>query len=452
MKRRDFIKNTALLTAATGLPLSATAANMPNVGPQPASPADSQPTTRNSKLIDTPPALMNYAEDSMDITFGVSALANGFVTYGEKPDLSDGITVKCGGYRVTRIDDKVMQVRLTGLKPATTYYFRISADRIEYKGGYKMKILGKETDDKIYSFTTAGKKAKSHFAVMNDTHANWKSFEPTIKKLSDINPACVVWNGDALNNDEEMDKLKQVFLNPPIATNADYASRIPLLLAQGNHELRGWETRTLENIFPFRNPAERNARDWDLGRNFAVRLGDIALIGLDTGEDKLDTNPLFANLFTSGPYREAQKLWLADALKRPEIKSAPYLVACCHIPIFDSNPKENPGDLYPADKHPDYSPDFASWQRTCAQLWGPLLNKAKCNLVIAAHTHLYRYDAPAKDRCWAQIVGGGPDISGRSPRVFPTVMEGKVEDGRLVVRVHNIYSGKVEAEHVFKPR
>ena len=111
MKRRDFIKNTALLTAATGLPLSATAANMPNVGTQPAAPADSQPATRNSKLIDTPPALMNYAEDSMDITFGVSALANGFVTYGEKPDLSDGITVKCGGYRVTRIDDKVMQVR-----------------------------------------------------------------------------------------------------------------------------------------------------------------------------------------------------------------------------------------------------------------------------------------------------------------------------------------------------
>ena len=451
MKRRDFIKNTALLTAATGLPLSATAANMPNVGTLPAAPADSQPTTRNSKLIDTPPALMNYAETSMGITFGVSALANGFVTYGEKPDLSDGITVKCGGYRVTRLDDKVMQVRLTGLKPATTYYFRISADRIEYKGGYKMKILGKETDDKIYSFTTAGKKAKSHFAVMNDTHANWKSFTPTIEKVCAISPSCVIWNGDALNSDEEMDKLKQVFLNPPIDANSDYASRIPLLLAQGNHELRGWETRTLENIFPFRQPEERSSRDWDLGRNFAVRMGDIAMIGLDTGEDKLDTNPLFCNLFTSGPYREAQTLWLKDVLQRPEIKSAPHLVAFCHIPLFDSDPKENPGDLYPADKHPDYSPDFASWQRTCNQLWSPLLNKAKCQLVITAHTHVYRYDEPGKDRCWAQIVGGGPDLSGKPGR-FPTVVEGKVEDGNLVVRVHNIYSGQVEAEHVFAPR
>ena len=445
MKRRDFIKNTALLAAVAEVPVLANASvHAPQTAPQ-------MPQAPEGKLIDTPPALMNYAETSMGITFGVSALANGFVTYGEKPDLSVGITVKRGGYRVTRLDDKVMQVRLTGLKPATTYYFRISADRIEYKGGYKMKILGKETDDKIYSFTTAGKKAKSHFAVMNDTHANWKSFTPTIEKVCAISPSCVIWNGDALNSDEEMDKLKQVFLNPPIDANSDYASRIPLLLAQGNHELRGWETRTLENIFPFRQPEERSSRDWDLGRNFAVRMGDIAMIGLDTGEDKLDTNPLFCNLFTSGPYREAQTLWLKDVLQRPEIKSAPHLVAFCHIPLFDSDPKENPGDLYPADKHPDYSPDFASWQRTCNQLWSPLLNKAKCQLVITAHTHVYRYDEPGKDRCWAQIVGGGPDLSGKPGR-FPTVVEGKVEDGNLVVRVHNIYSGQVEAEHVFAPR
>lgn len=180
-------------------------------------------------------------------------------------------------------------------------------------------------------------------------------------------------------------------------------------------------------------------------------MGDIALIGLDTAEDKLDTNPLLAGLFTSGPYREAQTAWLADALKQPQIASAPYLVAFCHIPLFDPNPKENPGDLFPADKHPDYSPDFASWQRTCATMWSPLLNKAKCQLVITAHQHKYRYDAPDKNRRWAQIVGGGPDMNGKPGR-FPTVVEGKVEDGALHVRVHNIYSGQVEAEHVFKPR
>ena len=142
--------------------------------------------------------------------------------------------------------------------------------------------------------------------------------------------------------------------------------------------------------------------------------------------------------------------WLEDALKRPEIASAPYLVACCHIPLFDPNPKENPGDLYPADKHPDYHSDYAAWQRTCANLWSPLLNKAKCQLIITAHQHLYRFDAPDGDRKWAQIVGGGPSMSGKHS--VPTVVEGFVEDGKLCVRVHNIYSGKVEEEHTFKPR
>ena len=158
----------------------------------------------------------------------------------------------------------------------------------------------------------------------------------------------------------------------------------------------------------FRQPEERLARDWDLGRNFAVRMGDVALIGLDTAEDKLDENPLFAGLFNSGAYREAQAQWLRDALKRKDIASAPFLVAFCHIPIFCSDPTENPGDVHPNDSDPSkYSTDFASWQRTCHDLWGPLLHKAGCNLVIAAHTHSYRYDEPTPDRCWAQMVGGG---------------------------------------------
>ena len=446
MKRRDFIKSSALLAAAVEFPAIAEASERMATS----APILAQEQTGNQKLIDTAPALQNYAETSIGIAFGVTDMANGFVTYGLKPDLSDGITVKCGGYRVTRIDDKVMQVRLTGLKPNTTYYYRIGADRISYQGGYRMKVLGTEVDEKIYSFTTAGKKAKSHFCVMNDTHINWGSFGPTIDKIVELNPSCAIWNGDALNNDESMDVLKSVFLAPKIA-KSDYASTLPLLLAPGNHEDRGFETRTLENIWMFRQPEERSSRDWDLGRNFAVRMGDIALIGLDTAEDKLDTNTKLAGLFTSEPYRVAQTAWLEDALRQPEIASAPYLIAFCHIPLFDSNPKSNPGDLYPNDVHPDYHSDYAAWQRTCSKMWSPLLNKAKCQLVVTAHEHIYRYDAPDADRKWAQIVGGGPSMKG-TPGVFPTVVEGKIEDGQLLVRVHNIYSGKLEAEYTFKPR
>ena len=229
----------------------------------------------------------------------------------------------------------------------------------------------------------------------------------------------------------------------PEIDRKDFAATIPYLFCPGNHDSRGLANRHLERIWMYRQPEERKPRDWDLGRNFAVRMGDIALVGLDTGEDKLDTNQKFCNLFVSEPYRVAQQTWLRDALKQPEIASAPYLVAFCHIPLFDPNPKANPGDVYPDDKDEKYQTNFAMWQRTCAKLWGLLLEEAGCQLLITAHQHCVRFDKPNEVHKWFQIVGGGPNMTGKSEGHFPTVIEGEIRDGKLVVTVHNIYTGNV---------
>ena len=444
MKRRDFIKNSALLAVGTGI------CNHANAEITQAPQNEIEKREQSDKLIDSAPMLQNYADNSMGIAFSVSYMANGFVTFSESPDMSNGKTVKCGGYRVTDMNDKVMLVRLTGLKPATTYYYKIGADRISYKGGYNMQILGTEIDPRIYHFTTAGEEAKPHFCVINDTHVNWKSFNKIVDKLVELNPSCVIWNGDACNVEETIEAQKRIFLKPEIS-HKDYAAEIPYLFCCGNHDSRGLANRHMERVWMFRQPEERLSRDWDLGRNFAVRMGDIALIGLDTAEDKLDTNPLFAGLFTSAAYREAQMPWLRDALQQPEIASAPYLVAFCHIPLFDPDPKANPGDLHPADKDPNYSPDFASWQRTCAQLWGPLLEEAGCQVIIVAHQHAYRYDAPTEERKWAQIVGGGPDMQ-KNGRSYPTVIEGTISDNQLKITVHNIRDEKIQEVLTFAPR
>ena len=462
MKRRDFIKTSALLAAAAGSGELMKAAAMPTADSE-LSDADQNPAEPEEPgegpLLVSAPMLQNFADTSVGVAFAVSALANGYVLIGEKPDLSDARKFLCGGYRVTDIDDRVIRVRITGLKPATRYYYRIGADRIRYDGGYRMKILGNEEDSHIYRFTTAGAKAKAHFCVINDTHARWEPFGRVIEKVAELAPACVIWNGDASNVEETVEDQISIFLKPEIERN-DYASQIPYLFAPGNHDSRGMANRHLERVWMFRQPEERLPRDWDLGRNFAVRLGDMALIGLDTAEDKLDTNPIFAGLFTSGPYREAQTEWLRDALAREEIRTAPYLVAFCHIPLFDDNPRHNPGDVAPDDKDPQYSADFAYWQRTCARLWTPLLEEAGCQLIITAHQHRYRYDAPTADRPWAQIVGGGPDLgftgSGdnrkEDPGKFPTVVEGLVRRGRLEIRVHNLVTGAIQDRFTFPPR
>lgn len=459
MKRREFLKNTALIAVATSAPsvVGATSFIEKHTTDNNQSADNKLPT--DGRLIISAPMLQNYASTSIGVAFAVSDLANGYVVYGEKPDLGDGKKVKCGGYRTTDISDKVIQVRITGLKPSTTYYYRIGADRISYKGGYNMKIIGTEDDGRIYKFTTAGQKSKSHFCVINDTHVKWEAIRRAVEKIAMLSPQCVIWNGDASNSEETIEAQIRIFLKPEIERK-DYASEIPYILCPGNHDFRGWANRHLEQVWMYRQPDERNSRDWDLGRNFAVRMGDIAMIGLDTAEDKLDTNPIFAGLFNSEAYREAQVAWLRDALAQKEIASAPYLVAFCHIPLFDPDPKANPGDLRPADKDPQYSTDYAIWQRTCAKLWTPLLEKAKCQLIITAHQHCYRYDAPTKDRPWAQMIGGGPELpsneqgddTGKYPQLFPTVIDGEVVGSRLRITAYNLRTGKVQQTVEFKPR
>jgi hypothetical protein len=322
-----------------------------------------------------------------------------------------------------------------------------------------MKVLGNEEDDHIYHFTTAGEGSQAHFCVINDTHVRWEPFGLAINKIAELSPSCVVWNGDASNVEETIEAQMRIFLKPEIE-RSDYAASMPYLFRPGNHDSRGMANRHLEQVWMYRQPEERQSRDWDLGRNFAVRMGDVAMIGLDTAEDKLDTNPLFAGLFTSDPYRKAQVHWLSDALSRPEIANAPFLVAFCHIPLLDDNPRSNPGDVAPADKDPQYNTDFAMWQRTCARLWTPLLEQAGCQLIITAHQHRYQYYAPTPTRCWAQIIGGGTEMgftgSGENrkdaPDRFPTVIEGKVADGKLQVNIHNLVTGKIQDSFKFEAR
>jgi len=458
MNRRDFIKKTAILSVAAGAAEITRATELLQPTSQPAEeglPITAPEEAHEGALIISAPVLQNYAETSIGIAFAVSDLANGYVIIGRQPDLSDGRKVLCGGYRMSDIDDRVVQVRITDLQPATTYYYRIGADRIEYKSGYRMKVLGTEDDPRTYHFTTAGAAAKGHFCVINDTHASWEPFGRAIEKIAQLAPACVVWNGDACNSEETIEAQMRIFLNPEI-NRKDYAAEIPYLFSPGNHDFRGMANRHLERVWMYRQPEERLARDWNLGRNYAVRMGDIAMIGLDTGEDKLDTNPKFAGLFQMKSYREAQTQWLRDALQQPEIASAPYIVAFCHIPLFDSNPKHNPGDIAPADQDPKYSTDFAMWQRTCANLWSPLLAEAGCQLVVTAHQHHYQYFEPTAERPWAEIIGGGPEMGEEGGRkhahLFPTVIEGEVRQAQLHITVHNLLSGNVQQAFAINPR
>ena len=402
----------------------------------------------SGKLIVSAPVLQNAAETSMGVMFIVSADASGWVEYSKSPDMKNAKRAYSGGHGLMEVNDRVARIRLRGLEPATKYYYRIGADRIEFNGGYKMKNLGPEVDSKIHSFTTLGEAAGGSFCVINDTHDRKPILDMVLTKIKEIKPSVVVWNGDASNTSETIETAMGIFIHTH-EKHPEYAADTPLMFINGNHDFRGRFNRRLCDLMMFREPRERDSKYAELGRNFVQRLGDVALIGLDTGEDKLDTNRFFAGIFRMAEYRELQTRWLAEAIETPAVKEAKFKVAFCHIPLFDPRPDRNPGDIAPDDESPLYKNNWASWQRTCANLWGPLFVKAGVQLVVCAHQHCFRYNPPEPGRPWAHLVGGGCNGVNKNKNLFPTVIEGKVIDGKLSITVHDVLYKRVAFRQTF---
>jgi hypothetical protein len=446
VNRRDFVKKSIFTLAAAGTVAGMAAEK--KAEPPKAVEKKAEDTPIVKKLIASAPILQNAAETSITVTFAVTADAIGWVEYSTSPDMAKAKRVLAGGTGLVTLDDKIAHVTLRGLKGATRYWYRIGADRIIYKHGYSMKNLGPELDPKIRSFETIGAAATGSFCVINDTHNKKDVLDKAFTKIAEIKPRAIIWNGDATNVTETKEQAINIFIHAH-KDHPEYAAQTPLMFVNGNHDLRGRFARRMHELLPFREVSERSGEFFDLGRNFVQRLGDIALIGMDTGEDKLDTNPLFAGLFQMQAYREKQARWLAEVIESDVVKTAKYKIVFCHIPLFDPRPTANPGDLAPNDKAPGYKGGHASWQRTCAKLWGPSFERAGVQLVITAHQHRVSYYAPETGRSWAQIVGGGCNLENKSPNNVPTVIEGKVKDGKLSVTIHNLAHNSIFAEYTF---
>lgn len=391
------------------------------------------PESTEKSILLSPVVLQIPSETSMGAVWQIAGPAAGFVEYSEKSDLSDAQKAWAAIPPLRSIEEEVLSVRIKNLKPNTTYYYRAGTIPVTYPNAYNIKT-GKTQYSPVSHFTTMGEKASSSFAVINDTHQNRKTFDALCKKLNELNDAVLIWNGDT-GESKDVASAAEYLLNP---SDEPYAVSRPILFVNGNHDFRGYGARKIDQVMIKRNWEERDSQFWALGRNFALRQGDIALIGMDTGEDKPDAHPVFQGLAEFEPYRKLETQWLKETLERPEIKSAPYIVLFCHIPLFDKNAGANPGDQMTG---------YALWQRPCAQMWAPLLKEHNVQTVICGHMHEFRVDRPDSKRPWTQIVGGG-----HSPQSPTTIIEGKVENGKLVVRVHNAYTNQIIQQLEFEPR
>ena len=388
--------------------------------------------TPERPLVDSPPVLQCPTENGITVVWAVGRPAAGLVEFGtDKEKLDQTATGEILG--LNAYNDRYLHVRLEGLKPNTRYYYRTVTAPLIFHHGQKLERKESVAGD-VFSFETSGAgKETVSFSVINDTHNNQPTLKRLMEKLAGIGSGYTVWNGDLVNSYDNSEIAVEAILRPG---GAAFATEHPILFVPGNHDYRGKWARNLSLALPtWEHEAPEDRR---LSRNFVVRTGPLAMIGLDTGEDRPDWHPAWAGLAKFEPYRIAQRDWLERALKSKAVASAPFVIAFCHIPIFDANPNANGGDVLES---------WASFQRQAGNLWGPLLTQYGVQLVIAAHMHSFRYDAPTPDRTWTQIVGGGHEPKGQI-----TVIHGKVSENSLEVVVDELNAGEELGRWTFPKR
>lgn len=436
MNRRDFIKATTVI-AGTGL-----------LSRQGAVAGEASAEAASASLVRSEPMLQCPAETTMGIVWAVGRMATGEVEYSESSDFAQPMFERTTGYGLVGFDDRILSVRLRGLKPATRYFYRTRTTAVDYADGGYRKSRGETEVGSVHSFSTCGAAASSHFAMINDTHMQWESFGMVTKKLKSLAAPVTIWNGDALNATNAMEDAIKAVLTPDVVER-DYASETGVLFNYGNHEYRGLFMRGPDRVFLPRLASERPPEFEPLVRNYAVRQGDIALIGLDTGEDRPDEHPWHAGLCACNAYRDAQTRWLEAVLDSPAIRMAPFVVVSFHIPLVPRS-TESANPMW--------------WSEYCAKRWTPVFNRHKVQVALVGHMHEYRCTPADATRTWAQIEGGGYERRFRriwtpdglkdveNPGLFPTVVEGLVQNGKLVIMVHDAWHDKVVGRHVFAPR
>ena len=262
-------------------------------------------------------------------------------------------------------------VKLTGLEPGQTYYFRAGDSKNGFSTERKFRTMASESED--VRFVTGG-----------DMWIEPATFE-LMKQAASQSPQFALVGGDMAYADGKtshvnfwdkwLDGWDKYMVTPQ-------GYMIPMILAVGNHETRGGFAGKPEDAPYFYNFFKQDARGY-----FSRRLGpDIIVYVLDSGH--------------TNPQGGAQAQWLAKEMERTQnIKNR---FALYHVPLYPSypgvfnNPYESGGR-----KH-----------------WGPLFDKYRLKAGFENHYHTFKRTKPLRgnkvDPAGTVYLGDG--CWGRPPR------------------------------------
>ncbi len=227
-----------------------------------------------------PPVVQHLRTDGFAVSFALGQLATGWVEWGLAPDRLDQRAVASRAGLVAASDRAmIVPVSLGGSgKPGEPIYYRAVAQALRYQSAYKLH-REEPVASPVYRLTVPPPAAAGiRIAVINDTHEQAESIEAVASRIEAVAPDALVWNGDtpASAFDGPADP-------PRVLLAQAWAATRPLVFVPGNHDVRGQAPGMFAIVWP---PARRP------GCLVAWRCGPVALLTLDTGEDKPDRHPV----------------------------------------------------------------------------------------------------------------------------------------------------------------
>ena len=366
--RRKFIANTAKVVGVGAIGYiyySGSNNDVTEVAPPP----------MNKHVFLTKPYLHSICQSEMTIRWITNKPSYSWVEYGESGKFDQKSYPVTDG--LVNAFNRIHEIHLDELQPGKQYSYRVVSKEILKFEFEDSLTYGEIIYSEVYQFSTVAEKSKEiSWLVFNDIHDTPESFSHLLQLNKKDHFDFVYLNGDMFNFQSGEEQIIEHLLKP--CTDV-FASEKSMLYIRGNHEMRGKFAHQLKDYFTQTN-----------NPFFHCELGPLLLIALDTGEEEMYTGFDMSDL-----YRQKQAKWLEELMQSQLYQNAQYRVVMMHIPPFYSFDRKG--------------------SRHCKQLFSPLFDQYKIDLVIAGHTHTYGVHPPVKDQHnYPIVIGGGPKPGNRT--------------------------------------
>ena len=348
------------------------------------------------------PYLQNMTTDGVTVMYQSRGSVHSWVEVGIDSMHTQRFRQLRGGQEV--VHDQEHRVRLSGLQPGQTYYYRICAQEITKNQSYH-KTFGCSIATPFYRFTLPADTMMNFTAIiLNDLHGVQAVINRVAACVDSIQPDLIFFNGDCLSEPADRDQAIRMVQSLVVPFHGEQR---PLVFIRGNHEIRNAYSSGMTSLM-----------EWPGGETYhAFSWGRTRFVVLDCGEDKPDSTWVYYGLNDFSGFRQDQVGFLQQEIRSRAFRKADHRFLLHHIPLWFDNEANDPGGA----------------SAPCRTLWADLLTRAGIDCAFNGHTHRQQfYDKGQQGNPYPMYIGGGPAVGHAS--VYVLRVRGKEYSVETILR------------------